>query len=76
MNKRLLKRELHYYKRVLAVQELYMEKRANHVNNEKIYENWIFPVYFIARSTFYDYLTVNAKAKIKEIENVLQNKSN
>lgn len=39
------------------------------VTNEKIWEKYVFPTYRIGRSTFYEYLTIPAKAKLRELEN-------
>lgn len=68
MNKRQRGKQIRFYKKVLAVQEIY-QQHERLMNNEKIYTEYIFPVYWISRSTFYDYLSTNAKGKLKELEN-------
>lgn len=72
MNKRQRGKQIRFYKKVLAVQEIY-QKHERLMNNEVIYTEFIFPAYYISRSTFYDYLSTNAKAKLKELDNEKSN---
>lgn len=74
MNKKLLHKKLNYYKRVLNIQEIYLSYSDKGISNQWIYLNVIYPTYRIGRSTFYEYLTENAKGKIKEIEEKLATK--
>ncbi|WP_442795342.1 hypothetical protein [Pelobium manganitolerans] len=71
MNKKVLFKELNFNRKVLDVQEIYLHHSANGASNEWIFINKIHPSFHISRSTFYEYLTVNAKAKIKELEQKL-----
>lgn len=69
MNKRTRNYLINHYTRVLAIQNIYQEYHTMGVTNEKIWEKYVFPTYRIGRSTFYEYLTIPAKAKLRELEN-------
>ncbi|RKR83225.1 hypothetical protein BDD43_3428 [Mucilaginibacter gracilis] len=68
MNKRLHKKQVNHYLRVLAVQEIYYANDGR--TNKWIYENAVKPRFItISRSTYFKYLAINAKGKLKELEN-------
>ncbi|WP_295675685.1 hypothetical protein [uncultured Mucilaginibacter sp.] len=69
MDKKVQKNKLNYYKRVLIIQQIYTENNAQGRSNVWIHANIIYPRFLIGISTFYTYLTINAKAEIKKIEN-------
>jgi len=73
MAKKVQTSRLNYYKRVLTVQQIYTENHEKGLSNVWIHENIIHPRFFICISTFYAYLTINAKAEIKKIENEQSN---
>lgn len=58
--------------RVQAVQELYKEHQANGATNEWIFNNVVYPRFFISRTTFYKYLSIPATRELKRLENELQ----
>jgi len=58
-----------YLQKIIDIQNVYLEHKANGVTGEYIYQRYISNVYRISRGTFYRYLGINAKRKIKEIDN-------
>jgi hypothetical protein len=69
MDKRLHTKQTNFYLRVLAVQEIYSELHPAH-SNKWIYENKIKPRFItISRSTFYEYLNINAKGELTRLRN-------
>lgn len=69
MGKKVSKNKLNYYKRVLIIQQIYTENNSQGRSNVWIHSNIIYPRFLICISTFYAYLTINAKAEIKKLEN-------
>lgn len=66
MNKKLHKKQLNHFLRVLAVQEIYLENPGR--TNKWIYENCVRPRFItISRSTFYSYLAINAKGELTKL---------
>lgn len=55
-------------KRMIDIQEIYLEKQAIGLNATEIFNRHIYPVYKISRATFYDYLATNAKKELKDLE--------
>ena len=59
---------------VIAIQDLYQVHKIHQgVRDTWIYEQHIYPVYYIGKSTFNKYLGLNAKRLLKEIELEIQN---
>lgn len=55
-------------KRIIDIQDLTLQHTQKGVTQEYIYNNYIYPVYLISRSTYYTYLATNAKAELKRLE--------
>jgi len=55
-------------RKIAQVQNVYLAHKAKGATNEFIYENYIAPVFFISRKTFYNYLATNARKELKELE--------
>ena len=59
---------------VIAIQSLYQVYKIHEgVRDTWIYEQHIYPVYFIGKSTFKQYLQLNAKKKLREIDLEIKN---
>lgn len=56
------------YKRIIEVQGIYMQYRDTGRPATYIYTTYIYPRFFISRSTFYAWLGTNAKAGLKKLE--------
>jgi len=55
--------------RIIDIQEIYKKHSKNHqggCTDKHIFENMIYPVYRISRTTFYEYLSTPAKKQLKE----------
>jgi hypothetical protein len=57
-----------HLKKVLKVQEIYLEYTRKGCTNEYIFETLIRPHFFISRSTFYEYLAIPAAKELKGIK--------
>lgn len=58
-------------KRIIDIQQTYLECNRQHGSTAQwVFENKIKPIYHISRSTFYDYLSINAKLELKKLEEV------
>ena len=57
-------------KRIIDIQKIYLEKQAVGVTTTKVYELYVAKQYRISSSCYYDYLTVNAKKELKELEQI------
>ncbi len=60
-----------YYRRIIEIQEITRKHMENGATERWVYQNHIYPVYFIVEATFYRYMGVNAK---KELKKLLENK--
>jgi hypothetical protein len=73
LNKTIDKRKLGVQKNKLlrykAIKELYNEKRKEHpyTPTTKILENYIYPVFFISRTTLYEVLATPITNKLREL---------
>jgi len=56
-----------HLKKIIDIQNIYLEHNAKGVSGEFIYKRMISQVYKISRSTFYKYLAINAKKELKEL---------
>ncbi len=57
-------------KRIVDIQNTVLEHTNKGVSQEWVYNNIIAPNYRVSRSTFYSYLSVNAKLELKKLEEV------
>lgn len=57
-----------FYLKVKEVQDVYLEHQKKGATNEWIYKKVIHPRFLISRTTFYKYLGINARKKLKEME--------
>lgn len=55
--------------KVLAVQEIYQQYKEDGVTAKAIYEKYIKDQYHISKSTFDNYLSINAKLELKHLDN-------
>lgn len=54
--------------RIIDIQNITLEHKANGATQEWIFMNKIFPVYKISKNTYYRYLATNAKRELKKIQ--------
>jgi len=54
--------------RVKEIQDIYLKFRDTGISGEYIYQKYIKPVYHISRGTFYRYLSINARKKLREFD--------
>ncbi len=54
-------------KKIIHVQEIYLEHSRRGVSGEYIFHKYIQPQFYISRATFYNYLSRNAKRELKRI---------
>ena len=60
--------KINYLQKVAAVNEIFIKYAAKGLSNEYIYNNYIKNVFFISRTTFYNYLSIPYKKELKQIE--------
>ena len=60
--------KINYLQKVAAVNETFIKYTAKGLSNEYIYNNYIKSVFFISRTTFYNYLSIPYKKELKQIE--------
>jgi len=53
--------------KVINIQQIQIDYNKKGVTNEFIFDNIIQPRYFISRTTFYNYLTINARKELTEL---------
>lgn len=68
------KGRIHLLKRIIEVQNITLEHTKRGVTQQWVYDNVIYPRFFIAQRTYYKYLGYPAKKEFKELERELQNK--
>ena len=49
------------------IQNIILERQAMGDSNETIYHTYIYPTYHISRRSFYNYMGINAKAKLRKL---------
>lgn len=54
--------------RVIAIQELVLAGQKKGVTQKWIYDNEVYPRYFISYSTFNNYLAINAKRELEMLD--------
>jgi len=52
--------------KVVDIQNITLQYKERGCSQEWIYKKMILPVYRISRSTYYKYLGINAKARLKK----------
>lgn len=55
-------------KRIIEVQNITLEHTKRGVSQKWVYENIIFPCFYLSPATYYNYLAMNAKAELKKME--------
>lgn len=60
---------VNFYKRVLKVQEIYLLHKPKGLSNRAIFKKYVRDNFIISEATFYNYLAINAKAKLAEFQN-------
>lgn len=55
-------------KRIIEVQNITLEYTKRGVTQKWVYENIIFPRFYLSPATYYNYLAVNAKAELRKLE--------
>jgi len=53
----------HYLDKVLKIQKIVLEKKKEGVTMKWIYNNLIYPEYYISYSTFNNYMSINTVLK-------------
>ena len=56
-------------RRIVEVQRITTENTAQGKTQEWVYNNLIYPRFFISRSVYYTYLARNAKRELKALKN-------
>lgn len=60
--------------RILKIQEIYQEHKVHEgIRDTWIYKEKIYPLYFIAKSTFMKYLSMNAKRELHQLLERIEN---
>jgi hypothetical protein len=54
--------------RICIIQDITIEHTAKGVKQKWVYDNVIRPQFFISERTFKNYLSINAKHELKELE--------
>lgn len=54
--------------RMIDIQEITLEHTSKGITQEWVYKNVIKPQYRISRRTYFEYLAVNAKKELKDLE--------
>lgn len=54
--------------KVKIIVDIYLKYKDLGFNNRHIYQNYIYPVYFISEGTFYNYLTIPVNRLLKEFD--------
>ncbi len=53
--------------RIIDIQNIYLRYSQEGVTGEYIFTKYIQPIYRISRATFYNYLALNAKKELKDL---------
>jgi hypothetical protein len=57
-----------YFLRVQQVQEVYVQYKNDSNTTRYVYKNYIWPRWNISMSTLYNYLTVNVKKELRQMD--------
>lgn len=55
-------------KRIIEIQNVTIEHTKRGVSQKWVYENIVFPRFYISSATYYNYLAVNAKAELRKMK--------
>lgn len=55
-------------KRIIEVQNITLKHTKRGVSQKWVYENIIFPRFYLSPATYYNYLSTNAKAELRKLE--------
>lgn len=55
-------------RRIVEIQNITLEHTRRGVSQKWVYENIIFPRFYLSPATYYNYLGINARAELKKIE--------
>nr|DAR79139.1 MAG TPA: hypothetical protein [Caudoviricetes sp.] len=55
-------------KRIVEVQNITLEHTKRGISQKWVYENVIYPHFYISPATYNNYLAVNAKAELRKLE--------
>lgn len=55
-------------RRIVEIQNITLEHTRRGVSQKWVYENVIFPRFYLSSATYYNYLGINARAELKKIE--------
>ena len=64
---------IHYLRRVVEVQNIVLDYKEVGSTQVWIYDNVIYPRFYISWSTFNEYLRTNAKSELKKIDHANNN---
>ncbi len=59
-----------FLKGVLIVQDIYLQHSDSGLNNREIFKRYVNPNYPMSERTFYEYLALNARKELKELQEV------
>jgi hypothetical protein len=59
-----------FLKGVLIVQDIYLQHSDSGLNNREIFKRYVNPSYPMTERTFYEYLAINARKELKELQEV------
>lgn len=54
--------------RIIEIQNITLEHTKRGTSQKWVYENIIFPRFYLSSATYYNYLAVNAKAELRKLE--------
>ncbi|MBE9487983.1 MAG: hypothetical protein IMY73_02265 [Bacteroidetes bacterium] len=62
---------INFYRKVIDIQDIVLKNSKRGVTQKWIYENIVYPQYRISRATYYNYLGINAKAKLRKVNEII-----
>lgn len=60
-------RRINFLKKVVAVQECYLEHKKEYNTTRYVHREYIAPTFFISIRTLYQYLGINAKRELRQL---------
>lgn len=58
-------RQKNKLERIIVIQNITLQHTSRGVSQEWVYKNLIYPVYFISKRTYYNYLATNARRQVR-----------
>ncbi|MEG2276653.1 MAG: hypothetical protein RSA53_05390 [Odoribacter sp.] len=55
-------------RRIVEIQNITLEHTKRGVSQKWVYENVIFPRFYLSVATYYNYLDINARAELRKLE--------